>query len=219
MKLFLLALFGIATASASSSEHVITLRGSIADESAAGYAPPEPTTDLKTLWDELAAEAVFMQNQIALGKTYEQCVDDCNNAEDINRARCRRNCEQADDNGDTSNNRNNNCGHCNFPSGGRRQERCMDACRQGQINDIDRCLDAETCFDCREDCGTGIALDECLWDLDCPGQDRSDRRSCSDARTCGECNSFCTGSARRRCREDECSSEELAFLEKLFIQK
>lgn len=221
MKLFLLALSGIvaASASASSSEHV-TLRGS-ATESVTEYSPPKPTTDLESLWNELVAEAVFMQNQISEGRTYSQCVDDCNNAKDINRARCARNCEQIDDNGGSSNNKNSNCDDCrDLPENGRRRERCMDACRQGQIDNIDRCLDARTCGECRDDCGTGIALDDCLDDLDCPGQDRSDRRSCSSARTCGECNSFCDSNRDRRdCRDDNCTGEQLAKFEEIFIQK
>lgn len=231
MKLFLLALSGIVAASASSD--VTTLRGSSANAGAAAesavvteyYAPPKPTStsksDLKTLWEELEAEAAFMQVMITTERNFEQCEDDCNAAVDLNRARCRRNCEQIDDAGGSSETRTANCADCRtLPTGGNRQVRCYDACQQARDSGVQACNRAQSCVECRRECGTGVVLDDCLDDFNCPGQDRSEVRDCHSANTCGECNSFCSnGNDRRDCRNDLCSAEELAKFEGVFIQK
>merc|ERR1712127_353039 len=168
--------------------------------------------DLKSLWDELAAEAAFMQVQITEGRTTNQCVEDCENADNINRKRCARNCDQIADDGGDSNTRTFNCDDCRtMPQGGRRRERCMDACRQGQTDAIDECWDVGTCAGCRLDCGTGVALDNCLDKFNCPLDNRSDRRSCNSARTCGECNSFCSGDDLLDCRQDYCGNGNRNF--------
>ena len=76
-----------------------------------------------------------MQQEIVLGRTLEECYDDCetakDNDEDFNRGRCRKNCEQMDDQGNT--NRGGDCG-CreSFPTGGNRYDRCMTACIDGK---------------------------------------------------------------------------------------
>ena len=109
----------------------------------------------------LQAEAVFMQNEIALKRTVEECKEDCNiqneeaskNDEKFNRGRCQKNCDQLDDNGDLdddggSGNRNardddaNTCDQCcSFSDSngvpGRRQFRCLEAADC----DTDFCVD------------------------------------------------------------------------------
>lgn len=134
----------------------IALAAAFTGSAAAVYAPPQPKDgqDLVSLWKEASAEAVFMQNEITLKRTVEQCKEDCNLAkeagEDINRARCQRNCEQLDDQGvlnddDDDTDRNNR--------NGRSQARaCDQCCAFGDTGDIpgrrqERCLQGADCPD------------------------------------------------------------------------
>lgn len=127
----------------------IALAAAFAGSAAAVYAPPQPKDgqDLMSLWKQVEAEAVFMQNEIALKRSLAECEEDCNLAkeeadkkdEDFNRGRCQKNCKQLDDDGalsndDGSGNRDNRSGSdqddacdacCDFPEDGNRQERCL----------------------------------------------------------------------------------------------
>jgi hypothetical protein len=187
-----------------------TLRGSSAPAAKElVYLPPQPTADcdVKCTWDQMANEAALMQKMIAEGRTKAQCIESCNNTpkEEINRARCRKQCDQISENGNDSTSRTFNCNDCNtFPSGGNRRERCKAACRDSQVNQVEDCIDAETCSECRKYCGSGVVLDECYDDVGCSSaEDRRSDRDCSDARECGECNSFCDNSSDREdCRDD-----------------
>eukprot|EP00571_Detonula_confervacea_P014197 CAMPEP_0172297108 /NCGR_PEP_ID=MMETSP1058-20130122/251_1 /TAXON_ID=83371 /ORGANISM="Detonula confervacea, Strain CCMP 353" /LENGTH=242 /DNA_ID=CAMNT_0013006217 /DNA_START=116 /DNA_END=844 /DNA_ORIENTATION=+ len=199
MKLFLLTVFFGATA-VSATEYA-TLRGSSTVE----YAPPAPVDyDLATLWDELAAEATFMKIQVSEGRTTEQCKEDCYGTKDpnINRGRCAKNCDQIADKGGDSNTRTLSCNDCNEFGEGNRRDRCMVTCKQGQERKVEDCLDAMNCLECRDVCGTGKVLDECLDYFNCPFDNR-DSRSCNSASTCGNCNSFCDNADDRAdCRDD-----------------
>jgi len=147
----------------------IALAAAFAGSAAAVYSPPQPKggQDIMSLWMQLEAEAVFMQNEIALKRTVEECKEDCNiqkeendkkcdndddDCEKFNRGRCQKNCEQLDDNGDLdddgSGNRNardddaNTCDQCcSFGDSngvpGRRQFRCLEAADC----DTDFCVD------------------------------------------------------------------------------
>ena len=107
-------------------------------------------------------EASFMQEQIKLGRTVEQCKDDCNAAkkdkQDFNRGRCRQNCENMD-----PNDRSGSCRDCysNYGEGNRR-DRCLESCDAGNsqrcedtskkcASDFDKSI-SQCCDDCRSYC-------------------------------------------------------------------
>jgi len=144
----------------------IALAAAFAGSAAAVYSPPQPKggQDIMSLWTQLEAEAVFMQNEIALKRDVKECKEDCNiqkeEDDSFNRGRCQKNCEQLDDNGDLdddggSGNRNardddaNTCDQCcSFGSKngepGNRQKRCLEGadcdtyfCVDGGSNDDD----------------------------------------------------------------------------------
>merc|ERR1711974_64380 len=102
-----------------------------------------------------------------------------------------------------------NCNDCStFPSGGNRRERCKAACRDSQVNQVEDCIDADTCSECRKYCGSGVVLDECYDDVGCSSAEDS-RDDCDNAKKCGDCKKFCSGSETKDCQKDLCDSEEL----------
>mmetsp|Transcript_15845 Transcript_15845/g.36504 ORF Transcript_15845/g.36504 Transcript_15845/m.36504 type:complete len:234 (+) Transcript_15845:114-815(+) len=139
-------------------------------------------------WSELANEANFMQEQIELGRTIEQCKEDCNTAKeenrDFNRGRCRQNCENMD-----PNDRSGSCRDCysNYGEGNRR-DRCLESCDAGNAR---RCEDASNCDECRSYCRSG-ERSSCYRDVD--PRDRCERDS--DRRP----GQRCGGQREPRCR-------------------
>ena len=133
-------------------------------------------------------EANFMQEQIKLGRTIEQCKDDCNTAKeenkDFNRGRCRQNCENMD-----PNDRSGSCRDCysNYGEGNRR-DRCLESCDAGNSR---RCEDASSCDQCRSYCRSG-ERSSCYRDVD--PRDRCDR---NPDRRPGQ---GCGGQREPRCR-------------------
>jgi len=139
----------------------IALTAALTGSAAAVYAPPQPKDgqDLMSLWKQVEAEAVFMQNEIALKRSLDECNEDCNlqkdEDSDFNRGRCQKNCKQLDDDGvlnddENSGDRDNRsgrdqddaCDQCcafgdNGDTPGRRQERCLSSADC----DIDWCVD------------------------------------------------------------------------------
>jgi len=139
----------------------IALTAAFAGSAAAVYAPPQPKDgqDLMSLWKQVEAEAVFMQNEIALKRSLDECNEDCNlekeKDDSFNRGRCQKNCKQLDEDGvlnddDGSGNRDDRSGRdqedacdqcCAFSDNGnnpgRRQERCL----AGADCDKDYCVD------------------------------------------------------------------------------
>merc|ERR1719396_326037 len=142
MKLTIFAsLAGLAITAAASSPAIDeqeTLVYSVPPKSYQGQSAME-------YWSELANEASFMQEQIKLGRTIEQCREDCNTAkeedEDFNRGRCQQNCDNMN-----PNDRSGSCQDCytNYGEGSRRK-RCLRACDAGNAQ---RCEDATNCDQC-----------------------------------------------------------------------
>lgn len=103
------------------------------------YSPPAPEQgqELMDLWVSIANEAKFMQQEITLGRSEEQCKADCNEEKkqtngNFNRGRCQKNCGQIADNG---NDRSGSSGCGTFKNGGRRSDRCKDADDAGRRKD------------------------------------------------------------------------------------
>jgi len=178
MKLTIFAsLAGLAIAAAASSPAIDeqeTLVYSVPPKSYQGQSAME-------FWSELTDEASFMQEQIKLGRTIEQCREDCNTAKekgrDINRGRCQQNCDNMNPN-DRS--RPGSCSDCytNYGEGSRRR-RCLKACDAGNVQ---RCDEASTCDQCRSYC-SGSERSSCLSDLGCNrNPDRRPGRRCDGQR-------------------------------------
>jgi len=172
MKLTILtSLAGLAIAAAVSSPAIDepeTLVYSVPPKSYQGQSAME-------FWSELTNEASFMQEQIKLGRTVEQCKDDCNAAkkdnQDFNRDRCRQNCDNMD-----PNDRSGSCRDCysNYGEGNRR-DRCLESCDAGNsqrcedtskkcASDFDKSI-TQCCDDCRSYCQSD-ERDSCFRDVD-----------------------------------------------------
>ena len=129
-----------------------------------------------------------MQEQIKLGRTIEQCKEDCNIAKeenkDFNRGRCRQNCANMN-----PNDRSGSCRDCytNYGEGNRRA-RCLESCDAGNER---RCEEASTCEECRSYCRSG-ERSSCFRDVDPRG--RCDRRP--GQRCGGQRKPKCGGSKR-----------------------
>merc|ERR1719301_330898 len=175
MKLTILtSLAGIAIAAAVSSPSIDeseTLVYSVPPKSYQGQSAIE-------FWGELTNEANFMQEQIKLGRTIEQCK------KDFNRGRCRQNCANMN-----PNDRSGSCRDCytNYGEGNRRT-RCLESCDAGNER---RCEEASTCEECRSYCRSG-ERSSCFRDVDPRG--RCDRRP--GQRCGGQRKPKCGGSKR-----------------------
>ena len=104
-----------------------------------------------------------MQEEIRLGRTEEECIEDCDitaqQNSDFNRSRCQRDCESLDNSG-----RSGSCRDCNqFNEGSNSYERCWESCETGNAQ---RCKDARTCNDCNTYCARGSERDSCYRDVD-----------------------------------------------------
>jgi hypothetical protein len=153
MKVFSLACFlGIAVAHATDASPQVS-------------ADTEEVTDLKTYWDERAAEASFMQIAISEGFTYGQCKRGCNVKNfNGNRKRCERDCDKLDQNGDTTRDRTANCFSCDgHQFGSRKWVRCMDACEARRDTAEGVCADVIDLVECKLFCiGGSDAREDCL---------------------------------------------------------
>jgi len=137
-----------------------------------------------------------MQEEIRLGRTEEECIEDCDITKeqnsDFNRSRCQRDCESLDNSG-----RSGSCRDCNqFNEGSNSYERCWESCETGNAQ---RCLDARTCDDCEAYCAKGSERDSCYRDVD-PNRrcgsgggnnnritNRDIRNACGEVKNCNGC--------------------------------
>lgn len=149
----------------------IALTAAFTGSAAAVYAPPQPKDgqDLMSLWKQVEAEAVFMQNEIALKRSLDECNEDCNLEKEadsnFNRGRCQKNCKQLDDDGVL--NDDDNSGDRSNRNGRDQDEACDECCAFGDDGDTpgrrqERCLASA---DCDSD-----------WCVDWDGGNRSSRR-------------------------------------------
>lgn len=218
MKYTLLTAFaGLASASAA-------LRGSTSADVSSDtivYASPTRSHEgqsTKELWDELAAEAAFMQKMVELGRSEEECKEDCNTAKDanpdFNRGRCQTDCESIDDDNRSP---EGSCRECynQFSSGSSALDRCLESCEAG--ND-QRCEDADTCNDCDTYCSSKSQREACYEDVEdmknvhCGGDDISDKdinENCDNPNNCNACKKQCTDSdIKEACKDKYCSDED-----------
>ena len=188
------------------------LGAAVASASGASIRASSGTEELANKWNELAAEASYMQVAIKEQFTYGQCIAGCENPDfDGNRARCRKNCDQLDENGDTTDNRTDRCTSCDgFPFGGNRWNRCMDACETRRNTAGNICGDATNTDECYDWCvGGSASLDDCLRSVGGGGGSDRDNR-CIRVSSCSKCRRWCSSNgeiddclAELRCDEDE----------------
>ena len=135
--------------------------------------------------------ASFMQEEIRLGRTEEECIEDCDITKDqipdFNRARCQNDCESLDNNG-----RAGSCRDCNqFKEGSNSYERCWLSCETGNAQ---RCEEANDCDECDAYCKGGDRS-VCYRDVDpnrrCGSGERITRRdireACGEVKNCNGC--------------------------------